>query len=66
MPIKLKPSQTVRDKKTGKLTTEHFYIKNCSDDELRKLIMDEGTKKKLRIKCIREVFRRDGWRLKKS
>ena len=66
MPTKLKASQTVRDKKTGKLTTEHFYIKNCSDDELRKLIMDEGTKKKLRIKCIREVFRRDGWRLKKS
>ena len=66
MPTKLKPSQTVRDKKTGKLTTEHFYIKNCSDYELRKLIMDEGTKKKLRIKCIREVFRRDGWRLKKS
>ena len=58
MPIKLKPSQTVRDKKTGKLTTEHYYIKNTTDLELIKLMNSKNTKPKIRKKVRNEIARR--------
>ena len=58
MPIKLKPSQTVRDKKTGKLLTEHYYIKNINDLELIKIFNKESTKPKVRQKVRNEIARR--------
>lgn len=58
MPIKYKPSQTVKDKQTGKLVTEHFYIKNAKFQDLEDLITADNTKPKLRIKCQREIIRR--------
>ena len=58
MSIKLKPSQTIRDKKTGKLTTEHYYIKNINDLELIKIVNNESTKAKVRQKVKNEIARR--------
>ena len=58
MPIKLKKSQTVLIKKTGKRETTHYYIKQISKEELFKEINAENPKKKLRAKCIREIERR--------
>ena len=58
MPIKLKKSQTVLIKKTGKRETTHYYMKQVSKEELFKEINAENPKKKRRAKCIRELERR--------
>ena len=36
MPIKFKPSAKTRDRNTGKVKTEHYYIKCMSQEELFK------------------------------
>ena len=38
MPIKLKPSTTARDRKTGKVKVEHHYIKSQSVETLINLL----------------------------
>ena len=34
MPTKFKPSQSIRDKSSGKNKTQHFYMKSTSLQEL--------------------------------
>ena len=51
MPIKFKPSATVRDRKSGKIKTEHYYIKCMSQEELFKEINNSSTKPKAKQKC---------------
>tara|TARA_B100000925_G_C21861621_1_gene410225 strand:+ start:612 stop:812 length:201 start_codon:yes stop_codon:yes gene_type:complete len=58
MPTKLKPSVKHYDRKTGKYTIEHFYIKNSSYQELEEIMKSERANPKLRIKCKREIIRR--------
>jgi Cu/Ag efflux protein CusF len=58
MPTKLKPSVKHYDRKTGKSTVEHFYIKNVSYKELEEIMLSERANPKLRIKCKRELTRR--------
>jgi Cu/Ag efflux protein CusF len=58
MPTKLKPSVKHYDRKTGKSTVEHFYIKNVSYKELQEIAQSERANPKLRIKCKRELTRR--------
>ena len=58
MPIKLKASQKIRNKKTGKITTEHFYLKCMGLKELEDVIEAPNTKPKVREKCKREIVRR--------
>jgi len=58
MPTKLKPSVKSYDRKTGKYTTEHYYIKNTSYKELVEIVKSERANAKLRIKCKRELTRR--------
>ena len=38
MPIKLKPSAKIRDRATGKTTTEHYYLKCMTLKELNDYI----------------------------
>jgi len=58
MPTKLKPSVKHWDRKTGKTTVEHFYIKNTKLEELLDIINSDRANPKLRIKCKRELDRR--------
>ena len=58
MPTKLKPSVKHWDRKTGKTTVEHFYMKNTKLEVLLDIINSERSNPKLRIKCKRELDRR--------
>jgi hypothetical protein len=58
MPIKLKPSQKIRSKATGKFTIKHFYLKTMRLKELEDVIKASNTKPKVREKCKREIVRR--------
>ena len=58
MPTNLKPSIKHWDRKTGKTTIEHFYLKATQAEELAAIIANENTKPKLKVKCQRELDRR--------
>lgn len=58
MPEKLKKSLKLRDKQTGKMKTEHYYLKSTPLTELEHIIKNESTSPKLRIKCRRELVKR--------
>ena len=49
MPLKFKPSQTVRDK-SGKTKTEHFYMKSTLVSELTEALENKNTQPKRRQK----------------
>ena len=59
MPIKLKPSAKIRDRATGKTTTEHYYIKCMTLKELNDYIESSSAKKKVIQKCKNEIIRRE-------
>ena len=42
MPTKLKPSVKTYNRKTGKTTTEHFYMKTMSKESLFEYINDDN------------------------
>lgn len=63
MPEKLKKSIKLRDKQTGKMKTEHYYLKSTPLTEIMDIIDNQNTKPKIRAKCRREVIRR--WVAKK-
>jgi len=58
MPMKLKPSQKIRSKATGKTTTEHHYLKSMTLKELNDYIESSSAKKKVIQKCRNELTRR--------
>lgn len=58
MPVKFKPDQKTRDRNTGKVTTQRFYIRNVDKQELFDTINNKSTKPKLRVKCLNELVRR--------
>ena len=58
MPIKLKASQKIRNKATGKSTIKHFYLKTMRLKELEELVAAPNTKPKVKEKCKREIVRR--------
>jgi hypothetical protein len=58
MPIKLKPSAKIRDRATGKITTEHYYLKCMTLKELNDYIESPSAKKKVIQKCKNEIKRR--------
>ena len=58
MPTKLKKSEKVRNKQTGKVTVEHFYIKCASTKDLVALLDNEYTKPKVKQKIRNELVRR--------
>ena len=58
MPTKFKQSQAIRDRKTGKMTTQHFWIKNIKQEELFEYINSDNGKPKIKQKCRNELARR--------
>ena len=58
MPIKFKQSATVRDRQTGQIVTEHYYIKCMSKDELFKELNNDSVKPKVKNKIRNELVRR--------
>jgi|TARA_X000000950_G_scaffold161656_1_gene197618 hypothetical protein len=58
MPEKFKKSQTVRDKASGKIKTQHFYIKNTSLSELQEYLEKSSAQPKIIQKVKRELYRR--------
>lgn len=58
MPIKFKPSQVVKDRQTGKVRTEHYYIKNVSKEELIETLNSRNAQPKLKQKVRNELTRR--------
>jgi len=59
MPVKLKASQKIRSKATGKTTTEHFYLKTMSVRQLNEYINATNSKPKIVQKCRNELIRRE-------
>lgn len=59
MPMKLKASQKIRDRATGKTKTEHFYLKTMSVRELNEYINATNSKPKIVQKCRNELIRRE-------
>ena len=58
MPTKFKPSQDIRDRQTGKVKTEHYYIKCMSQTELFSELNNSSTKPKAKQKIRNELDRR--------
>jgi len=58
MPEKLKKSIKHYNRKTGKTTTEHFYLRATKLNELLEIINSDKANAKLKIKCKRELDRR--------
>ena len=57
MPLKFKPSQTIRDK-SGKTRTEHFYIKSTLMSDLTEALENKNTQPKRRQKIRNELAKR--------
>ena len=58
MPEKFKPSQTVRDKLTGKNKSEHFYLKSTPLSELNEYLEKSSAQPKIVQKVKKELVRR--------
>mgnify|MGYP000860369601 FL=1 len=58
MPIKFKQSAKTRDRATGKVKTEHYYIKCMSTAELFTELNNSSTKPKAKQKVRNELDRR--------
>ena len=59
MPMKYKKSQKTRDKNTGKTRTEHFYVKQLMDNQLKDLMDSSSTRTKVKLKIRNELTRRN-------
>ena len=57
--MKLKASQKIRDRATGKTRTEHFYLKTMSVRQLNEYINATNSKPKIVQKCRNELIRRE-------
>ena len=58
MPIKLRPSQVVKDRNTGKTTIQHTYEKSMPLAELLEMYTRSNTVPKVRQKVRNELVRR--------
>ncbi len=58
MPIKLKPSQVVKDRNTGKTSIQHTYAKSTPVEELLKMYTSSNTAPKVKQKVRNELIRR--------
>jgi hypothetical protein len=59
MPVKFRPSQTTRDKASGKNKTQHFYMKSTPVKELQEALDKSSTAPKLKQKIRNELFKRN-------
>jgi hypothetical protein len=58
MPMKLKASQKIRDRATGKTRTDHYYLKSMTIKDLNDYIESSSAKKKVIQKCRNEIAKR--------
>jgi hypothetical protein len=58
MPAKFKPSQTIRDKASGKKKTQHYYLKSTPTIELTDYLESSNARPKIKVKVQRELIRR--------
>ena len=58
MPVKYKPTQSVMQRGSKKVTTTHYYMKTQSLKELLECYNNDNTKPKLRQKVKNELIRR--------
>ena len=58
MPMKLKASQKIRDRATGKTRTDHYYLKSMTIKDLNDYIESSSAKKKGIQKCRNEIAKR--------
>jgi len=58
MPIKYKKSQRTKNKSTGKMQTQHFFVKELMNSELKDLLVSASTKPKVKLKIFNELVRR--------
>jgi len=58
MPVKLKKSQKIQNRSSGKMTTEHFYLKCMSLEQLKTIVKTANTRPKVKIKCLNEINKR--------
>jgi len=58
MPVKYKPTQSVVQRGSKKVTTTHYYMKTQSINELLECYNNDNTKPKLRQKVKNELIRR--------
>ena len=61
MPSKYQVSEKVRDKRTGKVRTVHYYLRSAPSKVLANIVANEKTKPKLKQKCMNELIRRNKW-----
>ena len=59
MPTKLRKSHTIKDKNTGKMKEEHFYMKMADIKELKKLLEMPNIGPKVKQKIKNELERRN-------
>jgi|TARA_B100001093_G_C26751619_1_gene981418 hypothetical protein len=58
MPVKLKPSQVIVDRKTKAKTITHFFAKSTPKKELFDMLNNDNTKPKVKQKVRNELTRR--------
>lgn len=58
MPTKIKKSEKIRNKQTGRTSITHYYAKCATNKELQDMINNSSTKPKLAQKCRNELIRR--------
>jgi|TARA_Y100001970_G_scaffold199966_1_gene243187 hypothetical protein len=58
MPIKFKPSEKNYDRRTGKTTVVHHWMRGTPTKDLLEALEKENTKPKVKHKIRLELFRR--------
>ena len=58
MPVKYKESAVKVDRATKKVTIEHFYVKQLSQEAAFELLNNDNTKPKVKRKIRNELVRR--------
>jgi len=58
MPTKIKKSEKIRSRETGKISTTHYYARCATTTELENMIDSSSTKAKVKQKCRNELIRR--------
>ena len=59
MPTKIKKSEKIRNKQTGRTSITHYYAKCTPTTELQNMIASDYTKPKVKQKCRNELIKRN-------
>ena len=59
MPTKIKKSEKIRNKQTGRTNITHYYAKCTPTIELQNMIASDSTKPRVKQKCRNELIKRN-------